>query len=49
MIKIGINIFYAFIILFLASSGIWWEVYKYNDCINVGHSKLYCIFNIGGK
>lgn len=28
-------------VLYLAIS---WEVYKYNDCKQVGHSTVYCIF-----
>jgi len=26
---------------------IWWEVYKYKDCVAVGHKTAYCLF--GGK
>lgn len=26
---------------------IWWQVYRYHDCKNVGHSTLYCVMNIG--
>lgn len=26
---------------------IWWTVYKFKDCRNVGHSLTYCIFDIG--
>lgn len=35
------------LLLFLISLGIGWRVYKYQDCIKVGHSKLYCIFDSG--
>jgi len=31
----------------LIGLGIWWDVYKYGDCRKVGHSKLYCIMDIG--
>lgn len=24
---------------------IWWQVYAYNDCLKVGHSKAYCILS----
>lgn len=27
--------------------GIWWEIYKFNDCRMVGHSQLYCVGSIG--
>lgn len=31
----------------LVSVGILWQVYRYQDCKLVGHTKLYCIMNIG--
>lgn len=39
----------AAIVLFcaLAASAIWWQVYKFHDCRRVGHTKLYCIADIG--
>ena len=37
------------LISFLAviSFAVWWQVYRYQDCKLVGHTKLYCIMNIG--
>jgi hypothetical protein len=26
---------------------IWWPIYKFNDCRNVGHKILYCIMDLG--
>jgi hypothetical protein len=34
------------IIAFL-SLGVWWQVYRWEDCRMVGHSTLYCIMTIG--
>jgi len=31
-------------ILFLISACVWWELFKFHDCVNVGHSLAYCIF-----
>lgn len=45
-ILIGPLVVLAFIALI--GFGVWWEVYKYHDCRNVGHAKLYCIMKIGG-
>ena len=36
----------ACIVLFalvVISGTVWWSWYKYQDCVKVGHSKLYCI------
>lgn len=38
---------YILFFLVLAGLGIWWQTYKYHDCRKVGHSKTYCILNIG--
>jgi hypothetical protein len=24
---------------------IWWGIYKYHDCLKVGHTKTYCIID----
>jgi hypothetical protein len=29
--------------------GIWWKVYAYHDCLNVGHAKVYCTIDALGK
>ena len=34
-----------FLIVF--SISIWWSIYKYNDCRAVGHTKTYCLLDIG--
>jgi len=34
------------VLVVLLSAGIWWESFKYHDCLNVGHSKLYCMAKI---
>lgn len=26
---------------------VWWQVYKFHDCKNVGHSTLYCVMDFG--
>jgi hypothetical protein len=26
---------------------IWWARYKYQDCLRVGHTKTYCILDVG--
>lgn len=26
---------------------LWWSNYAYNDCLKVGHTKTYCVFNLG--
>lgn len=26
---------------------IWWSFYKYRDCLHVGHTKTYCILDMG--
>lgn len=31
----------------LLGFGIWWETYRFHDCRSVGHSRLYCIAEIG--
>ena len=36
----------AFIVLMLVFS-VWWQVYAFMDCKNVGHSTLYCVMRIG--
>lgn len=36
-------------ILALVGLSIWWSVYKYSDCLKVGHSKLYCIGRFLGE
>lgn len=37
----------GFVLLLLLT--IWWSSYKYQDCLKVGHSTLYCIGRmIGG-
>jgi len=33
----------ALLICVVLSSAVWWKVYKYRDCLHVGHTKLYCI------
>lgn len=35
------------LIIALATFSIWWTVYKYQDCKRVGHTKTYCILDIG--
>lgn len=30
----------------LISGAVWWKIYAYGDCRNVGHSKLYCTVNL---
>lgn len=37
------------ILLFAAllATGVWWEVYKYQDCKMVGRSTLYCVMRVG--
>jgi hypothetical protein len=42
--KIIFNILFAIIILSLI---FWWQIYRYQDCKSVGHSKLYCVLSIG--
>jgi len=34
--------------LFFGTLGLslWWVIYKYHDCIKVGHSTTYCVINI---
>jgi hypothetical protein len=39
---IGVGLLLAFLVL-----ATWWQVYKFYDCRNVGHSMLYCILSIG--
>lgn len=45
------NNYGAAVVLFVVilSAGIWWQHYKYVDCLKVGHSKLYCVMSIGEK
>lgn len=31
----------------LLGFGVWWERYKFHDCRKVGHSRLYCVMDIG--
>lgn len=39
VVIIGCAVFLAFLI--------WWNVYAYRDCRNVGHTKFYCVMRIG--
>jgi nitrogen fixation-related uncharacterized protein len=34
-------------VLAVAGLTIWWQVYKFGDCKNVGHSTLYCVIDFG--
>lgn len=38
---------YILTFLGILGLGIWWQVYKFSDCRNVGHSRLYCVMDIG--
>lgn len=40
-------IVYMLFIVVLFGLGIWWQTYKFHDCRRVGHTKLYCIMDIG--
>ena len=31
----------------LIALAIWWGQYKYHDCLKVGHTKTYCILDLG--
>lgn len=31
----------------LISLGIWWQIYRYQDCRAVGHTQWYCLLTIG--
>ena len=37
------------VLLFIPLIGlaIWWGKYKYHDCLKVGHTKTYCILDLG--
>lgn len=37
------------IFVLLLSLGVSYKVYKYKDCLKVGHSKFYCIMEIGSR
>lgn len=47
MNKPGVILFATVVILALIAANIWWQVYRFNDCRAVGHSRLYCILTIG--
>jgi hypothetical protein len=34
-------------ILLLIYTAFWWAAYKYRDCLKVGHSKTYCVLDMG--
>ncbi len=36
-------------IIFIFILAFYWESFKYDECIKVGHSKTYCVLNIGSK
>jgi len=38
---------YVLILIIVISLAVWWGKYKYNDCLKVGHSKTYCILDLG--
>lgn len=25
---------------------VWWQIYRYHDCLKVGHTKRYCVLEI---
>ncbi len=33
--------------IMLIAASVWWSIYKYHDCLRVGHSKTYCILDFG--
>lgn len=33
-------------VLVVLALGVWWQVYKYNECKVVGHSTFYCIMTL---
>jgi hypothetical protein len=37
------------VILGVIAFGFWWQIYKYQDCLRVGHSKLYCVMKINSN
>lgn len=37
------------IFIVLIGLAIWWNIFRYKECVKVGHSKTYCILNIGSK
>ena len=37
----------SIIIILVIIFASWWLPYKYNDCIEVGHTKTYCIIQLG--
>ena len=39
---LGALIILVVISVLLVATG-WWNYYKYQDCLKVGHSKLYCV------
>jgi hypothetical protein len=40
-------ILYAMVLMGIIGLGLWWQVYKFHDCKNVGHSTLYCVMDFG--
>jgi hypothetical protein len=34
-------------IIALVALSVWWQIYAYHDCKNVGHSTLYCVMRVG--
>jgi len=42
-------ILYLIICAIAIGVAIWWLPYKYHDCLKVGHSKAYCIMQLGSK
>ena len=40
----GLVVFgFVLLLLMVVAAAVWWSFYKYQDCLKVGHSTLYCI------
>lgn len=41
------NILVVLLIVAVLAFAVWWQIYRWNDCRAVGHTKLYCIMTAG--
>ncbi len=41
----GLILFFGLVIFGIVR----WEMYKYSECLKVGHSKMYCILSVNSK